>query len=376
MEARHEQERDTRGARIGLTGRGLKWERMQCWYLLSVLTVWLYWVPFVYTGLRAGHPRWIGWGLAYGLPAFVLWFLNPGSLAEQVKYAMGLALVVGTVHAWLARGEFLERLVDLQEEREALSERTRVRREAAQGRQPTEPDDPDVGIIRPRPAEPVLREPVLREHIQRRAESARPYARPVTPARDIARPRAEPASPSRESIAAEAPEPQRELRFDFNQLTDRDFALLPDMGMARGRQAVALREQLGGFRSFDHFAEKMGLGPAACDRLRPLFVEPPPPEKSENSEYRQEIDGRYVLDINLVSVEALTTLRGISHEIARKAVQLREADGPFKSAEDFRFRLGLTLDQFVPLQGIISTYRTPGTQAAAGRKPKGRIVDV
>lgn len=351
--------------RVGHTGRGLKWERMQCWYLLSVLTVWFYWVPFVYTGLRGGHPRWIGWGLVYGLPAFVLWFLNPGSLAEQVKYAMALALVVSTVHAWLARGEFLERLVDLQEEREALSERTRVRREAAQGRQPAESDDREAEIIL-RPAQPV----------QRRAEPARQHARPAPPARDFTRPRAEPVAPPEEAIAAEAPEPQRELRFDFNKLTDRDFALLPDMGMEQGRQAVALREQLGGFRSFDHFAEKMGLGPAACERLRPLFIEPPPPEKAENSEYRQEIDGTWVLDINLVSVEALTTLRGISHEIARKAVQLREADGPFKSAEDFRFRLGLTLDQFVPLQGIISTYRTPGPQAAAGRKPKGRIVDV
>jgi DNA uptake protein ComE-like DNA-binding protein len=366
MASLQEPEQEERGERIGHTGRSLKWERMQCWYLLSALTVWFYWVPFVYTGLRGGHPRWIGWGLAYGIPAFVLLFLNPGSLAQQVKYAMGLALVVSTVHACLARGEFLERLVDLQEEREALSERTRVRREAAQGRPPAEPDDQDMEIIRPRPVEPVHRRP----------EPAPRQARPVAPTREPIRPPPAPAAPSREAIAAEAPELQRELRFDFNKLTDRDFALLPDMGMARGREAVALREQLGGFRSFDHFAEKMGLGPTACERLRPLFIEPPPPEKAENSEYRQEIDGTYVLDINLVSVEALTTLQGISHEIARKVVQLREADGPFKSAEDFRFRLGLTLDQFVPLQGIISTYRTPGSQAGAGRKPKGRIVDV
>ena len=62
MEPRHEQERDARGTRSGHTGRSIKWERMQCWYLLSVFTVWFYWVPFVYTGLRAGHPRWIGWG--------------------------------------------------------------------------------------------------------------------------------------------------------------------------------------------------------------------------------------------------------------------------------------------------------------------------
>ncbi len=148
------------------------------------------------------------------------------------------------------------------------------------------------------------------------------------------------------------------------------------MGPERARQAVALREQLGGYRSFDHFAEKMGLSPQSCSRLRPLFIEPPPPEKAENTEYRQELDGTYVLDINLVSLEALTTLPGITLDIARNVVQLRDADGPFKSSEDFRFRLGLTLDQFVPLQGIISTYRTAADQAEPKLKTRGRIVDV
>jgi DNA uptake protein ComE-like DNA-binding protein len=369
--ARHEEQQEeeqyeeTRGERPGQTGRSLKWERMQCWYLLSVLTIWFYWVPFVYTGLRAGHPRWIGWGLAYGVPAFMLWFLHPGALAQQARYAMGLALVVCTVHTWRARGEYLERLVDLEEEREALRERTRRRREAALGHHHTEPATRDEEIIHP-PG----------ESIHRRAEPGHSPAQAAPPAREYIRSHAQPAAPPQETVAAAAPEPRRDQRFDFNRMAERDFALLPDLGMARGRQAVALREQLGGFRSFDHFAEKMGLSAHACERLRPLFIEPPPPEKAENSEYRQEIDGTYVLDINLVSVDALTTLQGISHEIARKIVQLREADGPFKSAEDFRFRLGLDLDQFVPLQGIISTYRTPDNRAEGGRKPRGRIVDV
>lgn len=340
---------------VGITGRGTRWERLQSWYLLSALTIWLYWLPFVYTGLRGGHPRWIGWGIAYGMPAFLLVLVPSGWLAQQLKYAMALALVISTVHALRTRGEFLERLVDLEEEREALRERTRRRREAAAGsaEMPSQPAEP----MTPAPAAPA---------------NARRMDLPLA-GRQPAR-QAEPSPPTAEVPAPAAPVLTAELRFDFNIMTERDFALLPDMGLALGRQAVALREQLGSFRSFDHFAEKMGLGPTACERLRPLFIEPPPPEKAANSEYRQEIDGTWVLDINLVSVDALSTLRGFDHETARRVVQLREADGPFKSAEDFRFRLGLSLDQFIPLQGIISTYRTPGT--AAARKPKGRIVDV
>jgi DNA uptake protein ComE-like DNA-binding protein len=166
------------------------------------------------------------------------------------------------------------------------------------------------------------------------------------------------------------------LLFDANTLSERDFALLPDMGPAKARQAVALREQLGGYSSFDQFAEKMGLSALTRSRLRPLFIEPPPPEKAENSEYRQELDGSYVLDINVVSVDALATLPGVNHDLARTVVQLREADGPYTSAEDFRFRLGLTMDQFVPLQGIISTHRIAAVQAEPKSKPRGRIVDV
>ncbi|HEY4373572.1 MAG TPA: helix-hairpin-helix domain-containing protein [Burkholderiales bacterium] len=353
MEEGEEQRGAARGERLGNSGRSLAWERNQCWYMLSALTVWFYWFPFVYTGFRVMNTRWIGWGFAYGIPAFLLWFLDLGGVRHDMKYAMAIALVVSTVHAWLTRGEYLDRLAELDDEVEMLQERSRLRREAADGQ---------------RPAEPVYR-------------ATQPAYQPPEPVHDQAAPNPyrRPAIPQvQESVTAEPPvtESRRSMLFDYNLLTERDFALLPDMGLERGRQAVALREQLGSFRSFDHFAEKMGLSPHACERLRPLFIEPPPPETAENSEYRQEIDGTYVLDINLVSVDALTTLPGIDHELARKIVQLRDADGPFKSSEDFRFRMGLTIDQFVPLQPIISTYRTSDNQADRGRKPKGRIVDV
>jgi DNA uptake protein ComE-like DNA-binding protein len=174
------------------------------------------------------------------------------------------------------------------------------------------------------------------------------------------------------------PEPvvSKRMLFDPDTMTERDFAMLPDMGPTLARQAVALREQLGGFKTFEHFAEKMALTPKTRSRLRPLFIEPPPPAEAENTEYRQQVDGSRVLDINIVSVDALATLPGINRDIARRAVQLREADGPFSSAEDFRFRLGLSMDQLVPLQAIISTLRTAVKRADPKIKPSGRIVDV
>ena len=309
---------------LGHTARGLKWEYMQSWYMLSIFTVWFYWVPFLYTGMRVMDLRWMFWGLIYGLPVFVLWLFNPEQfgLDLYVKRAMYVSLIFSAIHAARARGEFLERLVAIEDQREELRESTRQKKEAVQ--------------------------------VQRRAELG-------LPAFEIA---------STELTAA------HRILFDADTMSERDFALLPDMGPERARQAVAMREQVGGYTSFEHFAEKMGLTPKSRARLRPLFIAPPPPAEAKNSEYRMQADGRAVLDINVVSVDAIATLPGMSRDLARKAVQLREADGPFTSAEDFRFRLGLTMDQIVPLQDIISTLRTATKRADLRIKPSGRIVDV
>jgi DNA uptake protein ComE-like DNA-binding protein len=309
---------------LGHTSRGLKWEYQQSWYMLSILTVWLYWVPLVYTGARVMDLRWIFWGFLYGIPVFVSWFLHPEKygLELYVNRAIYVSLIFATIQAIRTRGEFLERLVAIEDDREELRQNTLHKKAMVEA--------------------------------QRRAEMGLP------------------------AFEMDEPEPvvSKRMLFDPDTMTERDFAMLPDMGPTLARQAVALREQLGGFKTFEHFAEKMALTPKTRSRLRPLFIEPPPPAEAENTEYRQQVDGSRVLDINIVSVDALATLPGINRDIARRAVQLREADGPFSSAEDFRFRLGLSMDQLVPLQAIISTLRTAVKRADPKIKPSGRIVDV
>lgn len=309
---------------LGITSRGLKWEYLQSWYLLFILTIWLYWVPFIYTGVRVMDLRWIFWGFIYGIPAFLNMafdFARYG-LDEYANRAMYVSLVFSAIHAIRARGEFLERLVAYQDEREELRQQTRQKRAMVEA--------------------------------QRRAELGLPE--------------------SPQSQPAEAPVSRRML-FDANTLSESEFAMLPHMGPAAARQAVALREQIGGYTSFEHFAEKMALPEKTRERLRPLFI-PPPPPAPEVDEFRTQPDGSRVLDINLASAAAIAALPGLNWEVARKAVDLRDNSGPFKSAEDFRYRLGLSMDQLVPLQAIISTLRTPVKSANPKVKPSGRIVDV
>ena len=87
-------------------------------------------------------------------------------------------------------------------------------------------------------------------------------------------------------------------------------------------------------------------------------------------------DGTRVLELNLASADAIATLPGLDWELAKKAVQLRESGGPYTSTEDFRYRLGLSMDQLVPLHPLVSTHRVPMTRSTPGVKPSGRIVDV
>ncbi len=317
------------GKVMGYTHKGTKWEYQQSWYLLALFTPWFYWFPLVYTGLRTLQFRWIVFGLFYGLPAFIHMVFIPADFGvagffKQWEFA---ALVIAAIHSFRARGEYLVRLANATETRDILMEGARLRREQA-GQAITgdtgEGDEP-------------------------------PHSEDLP-----------------QAIELEAAKPARRL-FDINLIGERELAMMPGMGPARARQALALRESLGGFHSFDHFAEKMGLAADARERLRPIFVQPAPAAES-NAEYSTTLEGRRILEINLASAQAIATLPGLDFEIARRAVALRDADGPYRSVEDFRYRLGLTMDVFVLISPVVSTLKTPAT-LAGGVKPGGRIVD-
>jgi type II secretory pathway component PulK len=93
--------------------------------------------------------------------------------------------------------------------------------------------------------------------------------------------------------------------------------------------------------------------------------------------YRVLPDGSRVLEVNWASAEALGALPGLGPEIARRAVAMRDGDGPFKSLEDFRYRLGLSMDVLIrigPYVSVISMSLRPG--GGSEKKTGGRIVDV
>jgi DNA uptake protein ComE-like DNA-binding protein len=309
---------------MGYTTRGKGWEWAQSWFLGAFLTYYLYWAAMLYMGLRVMQLKWVFWGAIYSLP-FLAWLTfdpakHPVIGAYVNRWLFG-AYVIALVHALYSRGEFLVRLQSTIEEREELMETARLKAEIA----------------------------------------------------------AEQAVPGRGAGAPAAPKPARR-RFDINTIEERELAMLPGMGFESAHMAVMLREGLKGFRSFDHFAEKTGINDVSREKLRPFFEEPDAPRPSpllatDHPAVKDTLDGRRVLELNLADAEAISLLPGLGSETARKAVTLREADGPYKSLEDFRFRVGLSMDVMVKIAPLVSTVRTR-KQGADGVKPSGRIVDV
>jgi hypothetical protein len=154
--------------------------------------------------------------------------------------------------------------------------------------------------------------------------------------------------------------------------------MLPGLGPERAKQAVAMRETLGSFNSFDHFAEKMGISADARERLRPIFIQAAPAVPSID-EYTVLPDGRRILEVNLASAQAIASLPGLNQDIARRAVALRDADGWYRTTEDFRYRLGLSTDVlilFSPFMSTVKTLATPsGGKTGGGGNTGGRVVD-
>jgi len=333
---------------MGHTTRGNAWEWRQSWFLVFFLTVFLYWLPLVYMGLRVMHFRWIFYGALYAAPGALYLLVSamgaPAEGAESMaaqfheyalrntRHAAGAFGFFALIHTGLARGEFLMRLAEQQFEAEDLRERVRSRSvpAAQDGIQP------------------------MQTGLQARLQ---------------------------EDAAADAAGIAPRRLLNVNQVTEAELAMLPGFGPEHARQALRLREDMGDFRSFADFAGKMQLAADARARLRPIF-EPDSEEvalavSKDDPAYRLLPDGTRVLEINWASAEALGALPGLGPSVARRAVTLRDGDGPFKSLEDFRYRLSLPMDAMIkisPYVSVISMSTKPGGDS--GKKTGGRIVDV
>ncbi|HEX8317733.1 helix-hairpin-helix domain-containing protein [Longimicrobium sp.] len=209
---------------MAITKRGLGWELLQsAWVLVPPASVgMLAWAAFLYAGIRARHRPWI-----VAAAVYFLGFVSALALTDNSDNWTGLIVValwfVGTVHAFMARPEFLIRL------------------------------DADLSG-------------------DARRSSPAPRATRVMPVDATYAPLTPPAAPW---PSAPASSPQASALVDLNAGPEAAIAALPGIGPILAQRAVELREARGGFASVEDFADALDLKPHIRERIRPLAFTTP-----------------------------------------------------------------------------------------------------
>ena len=101
-----------------MTDNQRRWLR-SWWLVFAFCPFWTQWISFVYIGLRAKRPLWIGWGAVYGATALAsLILVNQAGILDGIGVTGTFGIwLVALVHALVVRNEYLERLDVLEDPR-------------------------------------------------------------------------------------------------------------------------------------------------------------------------------------------------------------------------------------------------------------------
>lgn len=218
----------------GYTNKGVKWELFQSIWVLFVFTPFgfLNWVSFFYIFARAKQKKWLIAGWIY-FAIFLFTILSNGT--PLFNAAMVLLIIgwgVSIVHALKVRPEFLIRLESIQQLKRA---------EIDQVRKSLKNEYPETAAAR-----------------------------------------------------TSQTDKQSERKIDINQASVEDIASIPQLGIILAKKAVAMREEIGGFSSIDHFGEQLGLKPHVLLKVEPYLSFSKPVDRRDRKD--ENAEGR-VLDI-------------------------------------------------------------------------------
>jgi competence protein ComEA len=125
-------------------------------------------------------------------------------------------------------------------------------------------------------------------------------------------------------------------RLDPNRADAAELERLPRVGPALAGRIVARRESRGPFRTLADLDSVPGIGPALLAALAPHLTLPPAPAARAPAVARAPAGGEVAggtVDLNTARAEELERLPGIGPALARRLVEWRERNGPFRSVE-------------------------------------------
>ncbi len=169
-----------------------------------------------------------------------------------------------------------------------------------------------------------------------------------------------------------APPPEQELVIDINTAGPIELERLPGIGPARASAILSLRERLGGFSSIEQLDDVHGIGPATLERLRPhlRLAEPAAPAETSGAADSREppdepplevplppagatesfmpagllapppapasVGDGMRININAADEQQLQQIKGIGPALARRIIEDRQANGPFRQPADLQ----------------------------------------
>lgn len=150
-------------------------------------------------------------------------------------------------------------------------------------------------------------------------------------------------------------------KLDINQAELDEMAeKLPGIGPAKAQAIVTYREQHGGFQTLQQLEDVPGIGPKTLERLLPLLTltpaktkdyqlqpaqtpapppapsasaSPAPTPKSPPPKTAPAKSG--LINLNTATAEQLQELNGIGEVMARRILEDRRLNGPFRSVEEW-----------------------------------------
>jgi hypothetical protein len=218
---------------MAITKRGTGWELLaSAWVLVPAASVgMLAWAAFLYAGIRARHRPWMVAAAVY-FAGFVAALALAGDSDNWTGFIVVSMWIGGTMHAFMARPEFLIRL------------------------------------------DAELSGDAARSSPAPRARRVVPVDATYTPLTPPAAPR--PPAPRHPAPRVPAPAPRPAELIDLNAAPEAAIAALPGIGPILARRAVQLREARGGFAAVEDFADALDLKPHVLERIRALAFATPP----------------------------------------------------------------------------------------------------
>jgi len=156
-----------------------------------------------------------------------------------------------------------------------------------------------------------------------------------------------------ESLAAESALRSRRLlpgeTLDINEADEIQWDRLPGVGAVTADRIMETRERLGGFGTIDDLQTVPGIGPRTLEDLRPFLETPTGGGRGAPGRGR----GSMGIDLNRAGVEELASLPGIGPTLAARIIEVREAEGPFRSVEDVLRVSGIGPALLAGIQGLV-----------------------